>query len=92
MHACALVLEIPAQMFGQGLDCSLRGIVGCVARRVGDSLFTASDDDTRRFRLGGFLNDREKCVDTMNNAEKIGFQCLIPSVAAVNIYLPYSHL
>lgn len=92
MYACALVLKIPAQMFGQGLDCSLGGVVGCVARRVGNSLFTARDDDTRRFRLGGVLNDREKCVDAMNNAEKIGFQCLVPSAAAVNIYLSYSHL
>lgn len=92
MYACALVLKIPAQMFGQGLDCSLGGVVGCVAGRVGNSLFTARDDDTRRFRLGGVLNDREKCVDAMNNAEKIGFQCLVPSVAAITIHPRYSHL
>lgn len=92
MHACALVLKIPAQMLGQGLNCSLGGVVGCVAGRVGNSLFTAGDDNACRFRLGGVLNDREKCVDAMNNAEKIGFQCLVPSVAAITIPPRYSHL
>lgn len=92
MHACTLILEIPTQMFGQGLDCSLGGVVGCIARRVGDSLFTASDDDTCRLRLGGVLNDGEKCVDTMNNTKKVGFQCLLLSVAAISVQLRYPHL